>query len=76
MTSVATMTHWARKSLKVAMSLQMVEPKPCETCNMRDVFAHQTDLARPLAIKWLCARCETVPLGAVCFHAAPAAEAI
>lgn len=74
MTTVATMTNWARKSLKSAMSFQLVEPQPCEACFARDVFAHQPDLNRPLVIKWLCARCETVPHGAVCYHAALAPQ--
>lgn len=71
--SISTITRLARKSLKRGMNLKIVEPERCLACGANDVFAHRPDLNRPLVIKWLCARCEPVPpLGAVCYHAAPA----
>ncbi|RWG55695.1 MAG: hypothetical protein EOQ64_15920 [Mesorhizobium sp.] len=70
--SVSTMTRLAQKSVKRGMNLKIFKPERCLACGANDVFAHQPDLNRPLAIKWLCARYEPVPPpGAVCYHAAP-----
>lgn len=40
--------RWARKALRSAMNRGVIEPRPCEACGVRDVFAHQPDLNRPL----------------------------
>jgi len=47
----------ARRAANHAVQRGHLQKTPCERCGGADVEAHHDDYAKPLAVRWLCARC-------------------
>jgi hypothetical protein len=48
---------WAQRSLRAALKLWIVTPKPCQRCGAEAAEAHHPSYDRPAFVIWLCRRC-------------------